>query len=420
MLTSLRTFATSLALVALSLQFRSGRAQVFALPSLDDHTRTHDVQRRFQEIAQRRVARLDPGCAYTFKLRETIDADQHQSRVKLWAPHPCKDAALPISDYNVIVDGKVMTITGVAVGNRFARTYTLPDHIVPENVTATYTKDNVLRITCPIHPPTAPSPRNIEIFFEEDPQSAPETIKTDAATADAQSPSVQVSSFAAPTQVRLQQREMQKRLAQQQKPDAELQTQQHRQQQQEREQRRTQQQIQQQHTREQQHAQQQKREQVQDTKQKQQSKVQKPKPKQTTTPPSASSTKVKRDKHTRKDYVHPPTPPCTGINSQNSAISSTLLDTVIWFLKLIQMISSGRYCKHNWQTTPTPTPPSTKDGDDEVVVFVDQESSGARNSSSSQAAASVDAVLSKQGPLDVEAYIKAVEDDLARIKGMVY
>ena len=84
------------------------------------------------------------------------------------------------------------------------------------------------------------------------------------------------------------------------------------------------------------------------------------------------------------------------------------------------MISSGRYCKHNWQTTPTPTPPSTKDGDDEVVVFVDQESSGARNSSSSQAAASVDAVLSKQGPLDVEAYIKAVEDDLARIKGIVY
>lgn len=275
----------SLALVVLCLQLRASSAQVdaqhpaaywqfgvTALTSLDDHfTRMHDMQRRLQEIGQQHLVHLDHEGAHTFKLQETIHANQHLAHVKVWAHNPCRNSALQISDLNVRVDDKVMTITGVAVGNHFARTYTLPDHAVPENITATYTKDNILCITCPISPPTSSSPRNIGISIEADPQ-------TPSKTADSQPPSVHASPLAAQTQESRQQQQQrgqhQKRREQQQHRGAQQQEQ-----------------------------------------EKRQEKQQQPK---TTHPPSLP-TKVERD--TRKDYVRPQPRPCTGNYLQTQSIT---------------------------------------------------------------------------------------------------
>ena len=51
-----------------------------------------------------------------------------------------------------------------------------------------------------------------------------------------------------------------------------------------------------------------------------------------------------------------------------------------------------------------------------MVVFVGDGASTKENAIEVSLAASVDAVLSKEGPLDVEAYIRAIEADLAHIR----
>ena len=81
---------------------------------------------------------------------------------------------------------------------------------------------------------------------------------------------------------------------------------------------------------------------------------------------------------------------------------------------------TGRYCRRNWlHGTAHSTAQIPRDGEEDVVVFVaDEAGSSARHNETGagQRVSSVTEILEKEGELDVEEYIRAVEIDLARIK----
>ena len=87
---------------------------------------------------------------------------------------------------------------------------------------------------------------------------------------------------------------------------------------------------------------------------------------------------------------------------------------------------TGRYCRQHWKHASTART-SGYEFQDDLIEYIDPQDAddpgGGKTMSqpeSSSTVPSAESVLQQEGPLDVEAYIRAIEADLARIKAQVY
>ena len=87
---------------------------------------------------------------------------------------------------------------------------------------------------------------------------------------------------------------------------------------------------------------------------------------------------------------------------------------------------TGRYCRQHWKHASTART-SGYEFQDDLIEYIDPQDAddpgGGKTMSqpeSSSTVPSAESVLHQEGPLDVEAYIRAIEADLARIKAQVY
>ena len=87
---------------------------------------------------------------------------------------------------------------------------------------------------------------------------------------------------------------------------------------------------------------------------------------------------------------------------------------------------TGRYCRQHWEHASTART-SGYEFQDDLIEYIDPQDAddpgGGKTMSqpeSSSTVPSAESVLHQEGPLDVEAYIRAIEADLARIKAQVY
>ena len=114
----------------------------------------------------------------TVKVQEQVKTDSnHTSHLYLSVleQHHCKaHSPVQLSAVQVSVLEDLLTVTANTTHGAFTRSYQLPEHALPDKLTAVYTKENVLHITCPTDIPPAFEPLLIDIVVEPDTATEPE------------------------------------------------------------------------------------------------------------------------------------------------------------------------------------------------------------------------------------------------------
>ena len=75
-------------------------------------------------------------------------------------------AAVALSAVNISVLEDELTVRANTQHGAFTRTYKLPEHALPDQITATYTSDKVLHVACPTDVPPPPVPLHIDVAIE--------------------------------------------------------------------------------------------------------------------------------------------------------------------------------------------------------------------------------------------------------------
>jgi hypothetical protein len=95
-------------------------------------------------------------------------------------------AAVALSAVNISVLEDELTVRANTQHGAFTRTYKLPEHALPDQITAAYSSDKVLHVACPTDVPPPPVPLHIDVAIEhpEPPVTAQATPKAPAHSGD--------------------------------------------------------------------------------------------------------------------------------------------------------------------------------------------------------------------------------------------
>ena len=110
-------------------------------------------------------------CTPTVQVREQLKTDENNTAhlfLSVVQHQPCQgdNNAVDIADVDVSVLEQVLTVSGNTTQGSFLRSYHLPEHTLPTNITAVVTHDKILHIECPVDPPPPPQPITIGVKFD--------------------------------------------------------------------------------------------------------------------------------------------------------------------------------------------------------------------------------------------------------------
>ena len=112
------------------------------------------------------------------KVQERITTDENQTSHLNIAVHErshCKEATpVKLSDVRVSVLDDELTVEANSTRGNFVRNYKLPEHALPDQITAVLTTEKALHIICPTD---APKPRLVHVVVEEQKAPGEESIK---------------------------------------------------------------------------------------------------------------------------------------------------------------------------------------------------------------------------------------------------
>jgi hypothetical protein len=115
-------------------------------------------------------------CTPVAKLHEQIKIDSNKTSHLYLSVHEhqrCKgETPLDIADAKVSVLENLLTVTGNTSHGAFTRSYHLPEHAVPGQITAVYAQDKVLHVSCPSNTPPPTEPVLVDVVVEQAPPAA--------------------------------------------------------------------------------------------------------------------------------------------------------------------------------------------------------------------------------------------------------
>lgn len=126
----------------------------------------------------------------TVKVQEQVRTDSNHTShlyISVLEQHRCKaHTPVQLNAVQVSVVEDLLTVTANTTHGAFMRSYQLPEHALPDKLTAVYTKEKVLHIACPTDVPPAPEPLLIDIVVEptNEPEPAPEPAPQPGPSAD--------------------------------------------------------------------------------------------------------------------------------------------------------------------------------------------------------------------------------------------
>jgi hypothetical protein len=119
------------------------------------------------------------------KVHEQVTVDDNRTshlRLSVHEHCRCKDSTpVELSNVSISVVDDQLTVEAETKHGTFMRSYTLPAHALPDNITATYTSKMELHVACPTYEPTSLEPRHIHVTIDEAsaPSNAPTTPGTE-------------------------------------------------------------------------------------------------------------------------------------------------------------------------------------------------------------------------------------------------
>ena len=118
------------------------------------------------------------------ELHERIDTDANGTAhlyLSVRQRHCCAEpSAVELSAVNVSVLEDELTVRASTAYGALTCKYTLPEHALPDQVTAEYTADKFLHVACPTDAPPPPQPRRVEVSIERA-ESSPDSAAGQAA-----------------------------------------------------------------------------------------------------------------------------------------------------------------------------------------------------------------------------------------------
>lgn len=322
---------------------------------------------------------LQPRCPKGVSIHETVRTDVNATHVELCAKDPCGNLARSISKFLVTVKPNELTVEGVVREMPFKRHIRLPhNNVARDKITATYTHDKRLRVTLPTENTTQSLPRSVfisrDLKSSEENKASPGQDKQYRQSIQQIHPSTSIqgthphqrqeSHVAAETQsstldlARASTRHMQVSSQGSERwawPEPPIEK--------------------------------------KDPATAQRKKDAQDEPQPSRPHKSPTSTPSSQQTQRRKEYVRAPRKECV-----------------------------GRYCRQHWQGSGTTNPQPHIEADIVDVLFDNVDNRGTGDAHKGQTTdgverESMEAIL-KGDPLDVEAYVKAIENELARIKSM--
>lgn len=104
------------------------------------------------------------------QVKEQLETDGNRTshlRLSVRRRDPCTgEAAVALTDFNVSVLDSLLTVAANTTHGAFVREYHLPEHAVPEHISAVYTHADVLHIQCPVDVPPPPEPLLVDVAIQ--------------------------------------------------------------------------------------------------------------------------------------------------------------------------------------------------------------------------------------------------------------
>ena len=105
------------------------------------------------------------------KVHEQVTVDDNRTshlRLSVHENCHCKDSTpVELSNVSISVLDDQLTVEAETKHGTFMRSYTLPEHALPDNLTATYTSKMELHVACPTSEPPSHEPRHIHVNVDE-------------------------------------------------------------------------------------------------------------------------------------------------------------------------------------------------------------------------------------------------------------
>ena len=124
------------------------------------------------------------------EVHEHIESDANKTAhlyISVLQHQRCAEpAAVALSAVNISVLEDELTVCANTQHGAFTRTYKLPEHALPDQITAAYSSDKVLHVACPTDVPPPPVPLHIDVAIEhpEPPGTAQAMPKAPAHSGD--------------------------------------------------------------------------------------------------------------------------------------------------------------------------------------------------------------------------------------------
>jgi hypothetical protein len=111
------------------------------------------------------------------KVHEQVIVDDNRTshlRLSVHEHGRCKDSTpIELSNVSISVLDDQLTVEAETKHGTLMRSYTLPEHALPDNLTATYTSKMELHVVCPTYEPPSHEPRHIHVTIDEEDSAPP-------------------------------------------------------------------------------------------------------------------------------------------------------------------------------------------------------------------------------------------------------
>ena len=111
------------------------------------------------------------------KVHEQVTVDDNRTshlRLSVHENCHCKDSTpVELSNVSISVLDNQLTVEAETKHGTFMRSYTLPEHALPDNLTATYTSKMELHVACPTYEPPSQEPRHIHVTIDDGVSASP-------------------------------------------------------------------------------------------------------------------------------------------------------------------------------------------------------------------------------------------------------